>query len=199
MAHNARAKAVNLLADAISPVKGAVTWHSRRGINNSLTFEFGKPRLEIREPGCSRRITSARARRRLERRLVFIHGDWHLWLFECEWELFCDGKLVATDRSQPSVISKRIKLVDGQQFLDIEIAVENFGSEITFDMGAKIRTRPTTGNDADQWMLYTPTQGVLTYKGDGSIEIKKTMSQKGQGRWRKSTSEYFDLFRPRAG
>jgi len=53
------------------------------GHSSFLTLEFGLPHLEVREPIVARKGASPRVQKVLARRNVFVHGEWHLWIYCC--------------------------------------------------------------------------------------------------------------------
>ena len=76
-------------------VIGLPCWNVRQGYGSFLTFEFGNPSLEIREP---RHVPDAspRARELLARRRVTVVGEWHLWIYCCGWRIACGGEELAS-------------------------------------------------------------------------------------------------------
>src|SRR5947209_15880038 len=75
------------------PVYGLPCWNAKEGYGSFLTMEFGEPHLVIREPR-SRPEFSPRLRRALARRLVTVRGEWHLWIYCCQWYVYTGKKLV---------------------------------------------------------------------------------------------------------
>ena len=58
---------------------GLPSWNVMNGHGGFLTIEFGTPRLEIREPRDVPNVLP-RVRQLFLRRLVSLHGQWHLWI-----------------------------------------------------------------------------------------------------------------------
>jgi hypothetical protein len=56
------------------PLIGQLVWSVRRGVGSFLTMEFGAPHLSIREPITPKAARSAKVRRALSRRRVFVEG-----------------------------------------------------------------------------------------------------------------------------
>ena len=71
---------------------GKPCWGVSPGFGSFLTLEFGEPHLEVREPVAMKKGTSAGVRKNLIRRAVYIHGDWHLWIYCCDWQVFSGTK-----------------------------------------------------------------------------------------------------------
>ena len=80
------------------PIYGLPCWNAKAGYGSFLTMEFGEPHLVIREPR-SRPDSSPRLQRLLARRLVTVRGEWHLWIYCCEWQVESGGRVIGDSSS----------------------------------------------------------------------------------------------------
>src|SRR5262245_27099799 len=98
---------VTSISNAFADVVGTPARQERRGYGSFLTFEFGEPHIEIREPIDS---TSKykRVRRLLARRRAFVRGDWHLWIYCCDWKVTQNGKRMARRESKDDKIARAV-------------------------------------------------------------------------------------------
>src|SRR6202521_1939253 len=47
--------------------------------------------------------TSPRVQKVLARRNVFVHGEWHLWIYCCNWKVFTKGKRTGDSSTKPRI------------------------------------------------------------------------------------------------
>ena len=94
---------------SFAPLIGMPCWGVSRGYGSFLTLEFGAPKLIVREPREPTRKVSPRVQREFARRLVSVHGRWHLWIYCCEWYLRDSGKLVG-DWTTPRRIDRAARV-----------------------------------------------------------------------------------------
>ena len=139
-------------------------WNVKPGYSSFLTFEFGQPHLRIDEPRKPKGEVSPRVRKLLARRRIYVHGDWHLWIYCCDWGVFESGKIVG-DCSSKSRIQKAAWALDGQKLVAVTIVPRGTRSIFEFDLGGRLETRPYDRR-SEQWMLYCPSGRVLTFRAD---------------------------------
>ena len=104
-----------------------------------------------------------RVRDALARRQVTLRGEWHLWIYCCEWCVFSCRKIVG-DSSSSCAIRKAIDHLDSQALVQASFSYRGCRSVFEFDLGARLITKPCD-TDSEQWMLYEPTGKVLTLRG----------------------------------
>ncbi|MFN8411660.1 MAG: hypothetical protein U0Z26_04665 [Anaerolineales bacterium] len=93
----------------------------KQGYASFLTFEFGEPRLHIQERRKPTKQLSEKLRKRLARRSIFIHGDWHLWVYACNWKIFLKNQEIANDSSTRKIIKNALWELDGQALVSVTI------------------------------------------------------------------------------
>ncbi len=71
--------------EVFRPLYGTPCWNARHGHGSFITFEFGQPHLHVREPSEPDPSRSPAVQRMLRRRTVFVHGEWHLWIYQLHW------------------------------------------------------------------------------------------------------------------
>lgn len=143
---------------------GHPCWGVKPGIGSSLTMEFGEPHLEIREPIAPTTNVSPKVRRILESRNVTVSGEWHLWIFCCDWGVFSGNKLVGGASSRRR-INRAADFLDGQKLVQAEIIRRGCRTFFTFDLGGRLETRPYD-RQGEQWQLFEPSGNVLTLRAD---------------------------------
>src|ERR1017187_8707670 len=77
---------------AFRSIYGKSCWDVKPGYGSFLTFEFGQPHLVVREPIAASTSAPAKVREALARSQVYPRGEWHLWIYCCDWEVFSKGK-----------------------------------------------------------------------------------------------------------
>jgi hypothetical protein len=128
-------------------------------------MEFGQPHLHIIEPRTPTAKLSPRLRKYHERRHVYFHGDWHLWIYDCAWRVTHKGKLVG-DSPPDRRIARAAEELNGQCLTEVAVDAEARRCRFSFDLGGSLETIPYDA-DGEQWLLFEPSGRVLTYRSDG--------------------------------
>jgi hypothetical protein len=102
---------------------GKPCWGVKPGFGSFLTLEFGKPNLEVREPLVASKAASERVRQALARRRVQVHGEWHLWIYCCHWEVLSGNKRVG-DSSSKTKIRRAAEFLNGQKLIGFAVSPE---------------------------------------------------------------------------
>ncbi len=144
---------------------GKPCWGVKQGFGSFLTMEFGKPHLEIREPIIASTGASKKVRASLAKRGAYVHGDWHLWIYCCAWEVLFNDKQIAHSESSDNRIKRATNFLDGQKLLRFSIVPRGMRCTFEFDLGGILKTWPY-GRRHEQWLLYEPSGKVLTLRAD---------------------------------
>jgi hypothetical protein len=161
---------------------GEPCWNVKPGYGSTLTLEFGKPHLDVSEPTVARKGASRRVRRSLARRRVFVHGEWHLWIYSCAWEVLSNGKHVGNGSTERSM-RRAADLLDGQKLIGFSFSSKKVQCVFEFDLGATLRTVPYD-KKGEQWMLYTPEGKILTLRADRRYQYTRTDLPRDRGPWK---------------
>lgn len=162
-------------------VLGLPCWGVKRGHGSFLTLEFGAPRLVVREPFQST-SASPKVRRSLARRNVYVAGDWHLWIYCCEWQVESGGRVIG-DSSSTRRIQNAVRSLDGQRLIDVTLSPKGARTRFVFDLGATLSTKPYD-RKSEQWMLYMPSGQVLTFRADRRYSLGRGDQPESQHSWR---------------
>jgi hypothetical protein len=175
---NTLISAETLLAPVFEKVFGRIygepCWGVRPGYGSFLTLEFGKPFLKTREPIVASKDSSIRVREGLARRSVFVHGEWHLWIYCCDWEVLSKGKAIG-DSSTKLKVRRAADCLDGQKLTRFSMSPRNVRCVFEFDLGATLKTK-AYDKDSEQWMLFEPSYKVLTLRADGRYSHERSNS-----------------------
>jgi hypothetical protein len=157
------------------PICGKPCWEVKQGHGSFLTLEFGTPKLfvgEVRERPRKRRLV--KIWKSVSPRQVFVHGEWHLWIYCCEWKLTLGLGRLANVHSESSKrqIAAALRILNGQDLTKVSINPKAGSSIFEFDLGGKLTTKRkkdlnTVGEPYENWMLFEPSGHVLTYRADG--------------------------------
>ncbi len=144
-------------------------WNVHRGYKSFVTFEFGRPHLE------NRGIIDGRDRKRLplRTRSVYVRGDWHLWIYCCDWAVTQDGKPIARSSSSNDDIDRACACLCGQKILGITVVPETGKTVFSFDLGGVMLTQPMAGEVIEQWSLRCPGEKVFLFRSDGYFAFSK--------------------------
>jgi hypothetical protein len=159
--------AADPIGSVFADVIGKPCWLAKRGYGSFLTFEFGEPHLHIREPRESDSESEA-LRRMHARRRVQVRGDWHLWIYCCDWKISRGTERFARHSSRDETIAAGIMELDGQILTDVDVDPLTAATTFSFDLGGQLRTKRWKNKKTpyDQWMLYAPDGNVLTWRDD---------------------------------
>ena len=172
---------MNPIQRIASTLRGKPAWGVKKGQGSFLTFEFGEPRLVIREPVAAPSTRSLKVRRRLERRHVYVAGQWHLWVYMCEWKVL-SGDRVVGDCTSTRRINRAAKFLDGQALSDITLAKRGVRTTFRFDLGGILETR-SHDRRSEQWLLYEPDGHVFTLRADRRYSYRMGEGE-GSEKWR---------------
>lgn len=176
-----RMQVASVFEKAFSRIYGKPCWNVKPGYGSFLTLEFGKPHLEVREPNAAIKHVVGAVRARFARRSVVVHGDWHLWLYCCEWEVLSKGNRIG-DSSTKIKIRRAADFLDGQKLTGFSMSPRTVGCVFRFDLGATLRTRPYD-EDSEQWLLFEPSHKILTLRADGRYKHTRSDMPDSSGKW----------------
>ncbi|MGV3722671.1 MAG: hypothetical protein ACO1SX_17350 [Actinomycetota bacterium] len=175
---------MNQIESSFQALYGLPCWNAKSGYGSFLTMEFGAPHLEIREPREPKPDASDAVRRFFEKRHVVVHGEWHLWIYCCEWWVYTGDRLVGDSDPEGST-KERIDLaareLDGQKLVSVAVDATCGESVFTSDLGSRLVTKPD--DDSVQWYLYEPNGFVLSYRADGRISHQPGDTSPDEERW----------------
>ena len=123
-----------------APLVGLPAWDVQKGHGSMLTFEFGNPSLQIREPIDASAGASPRTRASLARRKVTPRGEWHLWINCCNWRCTANGMEIAHSDSADADIAAAAAELDGQRLLAVTVEPHRGRSTFAFDLGGLLET-----------------------------------------------------------
>lgn len=164
------------IAELLEPVLGRPSWLVRLGYGTFITMEFGEPAVRVSDPVLTKiHIDGAPGQARTRRSTV--GGQWHLWVYCCQWSLLLGGTQLADSESDDTTMHRALHVLDGQALTAVEIEPADGRTRFTFDLGCSLLTCPDppgTGGDTEpavQWYLYLRSGPVLAVRDDGHYEI----------------------------
>jgi hypothetical protein len=165
-------------------IYGKPCWNVRPGYGSFFTLEFGRPHLDVREPLVANKDASRKVRRLLARRNVFVHGEWHLRIDCCAWEVLSNGRHVGNGSTKLSM-RRAADLLDGQKLIQFSFFPQKVRCQFEFDLGATLRTVPLD-RKGEQWVLHTPGQRALTLRADRRYQYMRVDLPRDRGMWRRA-------------
>jgi hypothetical protein len=130
----------------------------------------------------SKSAEAVKVREGLARRRVRVHGEWHLWIYCCDWEVLSGSKRIG-DRSTKPKIHRAAQFLNGQKLIRFSISPRRVRCVFEFDLGAILKTRPYD-KEGEQWLLYEPSHKVLSLRADGRYRYMRSDVPEDQGRWK---------------
>lgn len=175
--------------EALRPVLGRTSWLVKHGHGSFITMEYGEPRVDVREPLLLPVLIAGAPARALQRH-AFVHGEWHLWIYCCEWSLLLEDAQLAHNESDDITMNRALSVLNGQVLQAVDIEPVNGRTRFTFDLGCSLLTYPappgTYDDPVEQWMLYSrsgPGLSVLNIRGDGTYSISDGRQKPGERHW----------------
>jgi len=174
----------NPVGSVFSPLKGLPCWNVRKGQGSFLTFEFGEPSLHVREPIVSMTAASAKIMAWRRRRTVRPIGEWHLWIYCCNWRCIAGGDEIAHSESPEKKIDAAASEMDGQRLLSVNVDPISARSRFVFDLGAVLETWPYEDEDIDeQWSLHRRFGKAFKCRKDGRYSWSASDVRSGEEVW----------------
>jgi hypothetical protein len=170
-----------IFESVFSKIYGKPCWGVKQGHASFLTFEFGKPHIVIREPIVASKNASSKVRESLARRRVYSRGQWHLWIYCCDWEALFRGKRVRSS-STDAKIGQAADFLNGQKLVRFSILPRKLQCVFEFDLGGVLKTRPFD-RESEQWLLYEPTKKVLILRADGLYTYNRSNVTDKEQKW----------------
>lgn len=154
---------------------GKPAWLVQRGYGSFITLEFGEPHLTV---------TMIEKR---NRRLATVTGDWHLWIYCCDWKISRGGERIARSSSREESITKGVAELDGQILTGVEVDPLTAASRFSFDLGGVLETKrwKNEKDSFEQWLLYGPDGNVLTLRDDARYSWHQAREAPGTETWRR--------------
>ncbi len=121
-----------VIARCFEPMIGQPCWGAANGYGSWLTFNFGNPHLEIREPKPDSELAVFRMRG------VRAEGEHRLWVNMAEWLIFQDGARLAHSESDRETIGLAAATLDGQILLEARTEPNPLMTQLTFDLGGRL-------------------------------------------------------------
>ena len=161
---------------------GKPCWGVKNCVGSDITFEFGEPHLVIREPIAAGRKPSRRVRELLTKRDVSVQGQWRLWIWICDWEIFQNGRRLGSHRTR-SNMNRLVDSLDGQKLIRFSMDARGRRCTFEFDLGGVlVTTRPEPG--CDHWQLFEPSGRALTLGADGKYSYGRSNQPHNAGPWK---------------
>lgn len=137
------------LSAMFRPLIGQKPWQVRLGWGSFITMEFGKR---------SRDSWMAHGEQHSA-----VHGQWHLWIYQCDWKLTKNRRLVVSSDDPRDRIRLALGTLEGRTLESVHLFGDDFHTDFLFRGGLRLRT---TGyedgrEDEERWLLYTPDHKVL--------------------------------------
>jgi hypothetical protein len=153
-----------LLQQILKKVYGKPSWGVHKSDYSIITFDFGKPKLHVRE------VRQPTKTKNYPSRIVRVHGDWNLWIYFCDWEIRQSNGKICNSNSLAEKINRGCAILDGQILTSVVVSPKNFITDFYFDLGGHLQTKPDKKESESEsmWDLFCPNGRVFSLKSDGN-------------------------------
>ncbi len=165
------------IGSVFSKIIGKLVWQVRQGHGSFLTLEFGNPHLEVREALPNATSVGLRDRR------VTVRGDWHLWIYCCDWKILQGGARLAHSESDRQAIERALLRIDSQTLNAVDVDPPTGSSCFSFEHRLVLETSPYQSGSDDTWLIYGPDRNVLTFRADGCYSWHADNTPPSQAIW----------------
>ena len=146
------------LTKILKPVVGQLPWRVRLGWGSFVTFDFG-PKVKKDN---------------------HTFGSWHLWIYQCEWQLVLRDQSLAHSESKRPIMDVAVRRLERQPFEGCSVSEDQ--TKTTFEFGGDFQLICTRYSDfkpgvddGEYWMFFLPDKRVVSV---GPAGIDLTSSQK---------------------
>jgi hypothetical protein len=152
-------------------------------------MEYGDPHVDVRKPLLLPASIEGAPAKALQRH-ASVHGEWHLWIYCCQWSLLLEDIQLAHNESDDVTMARALGLLNGQVLQAVDIEPDDGRTKFTFDLGCSLLTCPSQpgiyDEPGEQWKLFSgfdPDLVVLIVRGDGSYSIGDGHEKPEDKRW----------------
>lgn len=129
------------------PLVGQKAWGAKIGWGSFVTIEFGSKRLKDHH----------------------YRGDWHLWLYQCDWTLKSKTHELANSESKRRLMQAAIENLNSLELEGLAFDPQKMWTEFIFEGGLRLRCQPYLDAEPNEerWMLFTPDKQVASLVAQG--------------------------------
>ena len=150
-----------LLQQIFKKLYGKPSWNVQGGWGSFITFDFGKPKLKVFKP-------SKRTGQKYLERFAYVYGEWHLWIYCCDWVIRQNNRKVG-DSTSKEKIDRGCLALGGQYLTKVVVNPKNLQTDFYFDLGGHLQTKPYKKEDepSEMWKLRCPDGKWFLLRADG--------------------------------
>lgn len=140
-------KPKNEVERLLRPLIGQRAWGAKVGWGSFVTLEFGSRHLQHHH----------------------YHGEWHLWLYQCDWSLSSETHELANSEKKKKLMQLAIDNLNDGELVDISFDSEQRATEFVFTGNLRLRCKPYSDAAPDEqcWMLFMPDKQVASLVARG--------------------------------
>jgi len=129
------------------PLVGQRAWGAKVGWGSFVTIEFGSKRLQDHH----------------------YHGDWHLWLYQCDWTLKSKTHELANSDSKRGLMQTAVDNLNNLELESLAFEPQQMRTEFIFQGDLRLRCQPYSDAEPNEefWMLFMPDKRVASLAARG--------------------------------
>jgi hypothetical protein len=132
----------------VNQLLGQKAWGVSLGYGSFLTIEFGQP------------LPSNNEQQK-------IHGEWHLWLYNCAWRVEEGDKIFAASEDERNNLEVAVHRLENLTLQSVDLIPPAWDVVFAFEHQVVLKLFAIYSQNYNHWFLYTPDGNVL-YFGPGT-------------------------------
>lgn len=113
----------------------------------------------------------------------YVHGEWHVWIYQCVWRIEEKGNVLAASEDDRSHLERTVKVLENRILESVRIEPPSLDTAFLFEGDLKLKTFGIYSQPeaAEHWMLYTPQGMVLNVGPGSSVSVEAASGEGAEG------------------
>lgn len=160
---------ITKLAPELKNIFGKPCWDTHWYNYGSLSFNVGKPRLEIEREPDEPLTTAADIRNRKAHRIISVRGDWQFRLQFCRWRVLFGDTCVLRGSAKPDELVRFARSLKGQRLLSMTVELSTGKTIMRFDLNTTLEIVRDRKQREVMWYFYGRSGEMRAMYSNGEL------------------------------